>query len=162
MIRYCSMRDVSAGAMPEASLAAMQRGMLGKILGSPIADTMPPIGYSGAGPAPDERLAVYIRAMPSDCANGLAADFPALRGFVGEQVFDLFARGYLARCPSRSRSLYDLGSGFAADIGESIPLDDADPLDNLPSDLARLERAQTEAHRAHGPEEPARSIQPFS
>lgn len=144
------MLDPSLGAMP--SLAAMQRGMLGRILGSPTSDPMPAIGGHALGPSPGERLGVYVHGYAERLRACLATDFPVLRALVGEQVFDLFVRGYLAQCPSRSPSLYDLGAGFADYLEATRPADGADPLDALPSDLARLERARTEVHRARGTE----------
>ena len=60
----------------------------------------------------DERLGIYAASYVSRLAECLRAEFPVLRLLVGDQVFNLFAGGYLsARRPS-SYSLYDLGAGF--------------------------------------------------
>src|SRR5687767_5548499 len=46
-----------------------------------------------------ERLGIYTRGYLLRLLECLRADFPALRGFVGDSVFDAFARAYLINRP---------------------------------------------------------------
>jgi hypothetical protein len=103
------------------------------------------------GASAEQRLAIYAGGYLQRLLECLRAEFAALRALVGDQVFDLFARGYLAAFPSRSYSLYDLGAGFPGYLEATLPTA-AEPLDRLPCELARLERARVESHRAAGPE----------
>ncbi|HEX8173039.1 MAG TPA: DNA-binding domain-containing protein [Thermoanaerobaculia bacterium] len=103
----------------------------------------------------EERLGIYARGYVLRLLECLRADFPALRAFVGDGVFDAFARAYLAMQPSTSPSLYALSAGFARFLEETRP--DAGTLDadsaallDFPAELARLERAWGEVMRAPG------------
>jgi hypothetical protein len=69
-------------------------------------------------PAPD---ALCPRLSGPGCWECLAAEFPCLRALAGEQVFDLFAAGYIAEHPSSDPSLYGLGAGFAAYLEATRP-----------------------------------------
>ncbi len=131
-----------------AELDTLQRWLFGACLGGPPADPQAMIAGSEAFPA-EARLSVYVRGYQLRLLDCLSTDFPALRSLVGEDVFALFARGYLAARPSRSWSLDQLGAGFADWLEQSRPAR-ADPLDRLPADLARLERARAESRRAPG------------
>ena len=104
----------------------------------------------GAG----ERVAIYARSYVARLAECLRAEFPVLRAMVGEQVFNLFAGGYLSAHPPTSYSLYDLGAGFPDWLEATRPRVEGpqSALSRLPPSLARLERAMAEAGRAEGPE----------
>jgi len=138
--------------MAEAGLRQTQAWLAGRIL-APAADD----AHSAAmirddyGASAQVRLTIYAGGYLQRLLECLRAEFSALRALVGDQVFDLFARGYLAAVPSRSYSLYDLGAGFADYLEATLP-PDAEPLDRLPCELARLERARAACHRAAGPE----------
>ncbi len=84
----------------------------------------------------------------------LAAEFPACGPWPAEQVFDLFAAGYIAERPSTDASLYGLGAGFADYLEATRPPGDDGPgaLSAMPADLARLDRARAEVQRAAGVE----------
>jgi hypothetical protein len=88
----------------------------------------------------------------------MRADFPVLRGFVGDSVFDAFAKAYVITRPPGSPSLYELGADFPRFLEETKPgregLDAglSDLLD-LPGELARIERARAEVMRARGTED---------
>lgn len=101
-----------------------------------------------------ERLRIYTRGYVLRLVEALRADFPVLRAFVGDTVFDLFAAAYLTERRSRSPSLYDLGDGFADYLERTRPMEGAGrgTLEAIPASLARLERAIGEASRAPGPE----------
>ena len=106
---------------------------------------------SSALPA-EARIAIYARSYVLRLIECLREEFPVLRGFVGDQVFDLFAGAYIAGRPSQSYSLYQLGAGFADFLEATRPADCGGPgaLEAIPANLARLERAIAEAQRASG------------
>lgn len=99
------------------------------------------------------RLGIYADGYILRLLDCLQADYPVLRKVMGEQLFDFFAKAYIWRHPSRSPTLYDLGAGFADFLAASQPagLDAAAaPQFRFPVELARLERARSEAGRAPG------------
>jgi Putative DNA-binding domain len=104
-----------------------------------------------------ERLNIYARGYVLRLLECLRAEFPVLSALVGPQVFEMFASAYIWSRPPRTTSLYDVGAGFAAFLRETRPADAADgSIEAVPSQLALLERARAEAHRARGVErEPA-------
>jgi hypothetical protein len=97
----------------------------------------------------------------------MRADFPALRNFVGDAVFDAFAKAYIISHPPKSSSLFDLGAGFPQFLEETKPQDNALQADlngllDMPPELARMERARSEVMRAPGTEQDPPSMEPFS
>ncbi|HEX8284142.1 MAG TPA: DNA-binding domain-containing protein [Pyrinomonadaceae bacterium] len=115
-----------------------------------------------------ERLGVYTGGYVLRLLECMREDFPALRGFVGDPVFDAFAKAYVITRPPGSPSLYDLGADFPAFLEETKPAgegldDDLRVMLDLPPELARLERARAEVTRARGTEgEQAASSSPPS
>lgn len=106
-----------------------------------------------------DRLNVYSSGYLLRLLDCMAADYPMLQKFVGEEVFDSFARAYLHYHPSTSFTLYDLGKSFPGFLAQTKPQEipgegalNNDFLD-LPIALAKLERARQEAMRAAGTEE---------
>jgi hypothetical protein len=104
-----------------------------------------------------ERVSIYTNGYVARLLDCMRADFPVLRRFVGESVFDAFARAYIVTEPPHSPSLFDLGAGFAKFLEETKPKDTQAEagivaLLDLPSEIARLERARTEVLRARGTE----------
>lgn len=95
------------------------------------------------------RLHIYADGYVQRLLECLQADFPVLRRTMGAELFDFFARAYVWRHPSRSPTLYDLGGGFADFLAASQPPGSAGQL-QFPIELARLERARSEAGRAPG------------
>ncbi|HEV7891977.1 MAG TPA: DNA-binding domain-containing protein [Pyrinomonadaceae bacterium] len=105
-----------------------------------------------------ERLSIYARGYVLRLLECMRADFPVLRGLVGEEVFDAFAGAYIITRPPDSPSLYDLSADFPSFLEETRPKDShpeawLDPLLELPPELARLERARAEVTRARGTED---------
>ena len=92
-----------------------------------------------------ERLAIYQRSYISRLCVCLAEQFPASRHVLGPELFDKFARVYLARDPSDSYTLYELGRRFPAFLNETRP-DSEEPEErqetwvNFMIDLANYER----------------------
>jgi hypothetical protein len=112
-----------------------------------------------------ERVGIYVRGYVLRLLECMRADFPALRNFTGHAVFDAFARAYIISRPPASSSLSDLGAGFPQFLEETKPSAvsaELRPLLDLPSDLARLERARAEVHRAPGTEGDGRWAEPLS
>ncbi|MFL6845464.1 MAG: DNA-binding domain-containing protein [Allosphingosinicella sp.] len=134
--------------MPE--LAELQGWMLDSIVGGTAEPEAVRARIEG-----DERLgsegrfAIYSGGYRHRLIETLRDDFPALRRLVGETVFELFARGYIAAHPPSHFSLYDYGAGFADHLGATRPVDGG-PLSFLPAAVARLERARSEVQRAEG------------
>ena len=93
-----------------------------------------------------ERLAIYQRSYISRLRLCLAEQFPASRHALGAELFDQFARVYLASEPSDSYTLHQLGRRFPAFLQATRP-DKDDPEDqqetwvNFMIDLATYERA---------------------
>jgi hypothetical protein len=116
------------------------------------------------------RLGIYARGYVLRLLECMRADFPALRNFLGDSVFDAFAMAYLINEPSQSPSLFELGAGFPQFLEETKPKDatldsELTTLLDLPSGLARLERARVEVMRAQGIERDsvrAESFSPFA
>ena len=91
----------------------------------------------------------------------LQADYPVLRKVMGDALFAFFARAYIWRHPSASPTLYDLGGGFADFLAASQGAAAAQgPALRFPVELARLERARSEAGRARGLEKRTPSVLP--
>lgn len=118
-----------------------------------------------------ERLAVYTSGYVLRLVDCMRADFPVLRGFVGDAVFDAFAKAYLITRPPGSFSLYELGAHFPKFLEETKPKHDRFDAEtgamlDLPPELARLERARAEVMRARGTEDDppaaAESLSPFA
>src|SRR5436190_2135661 len=114
-----------------------------------------------------ERLGVYTSGYVLRLLECMRADFPALRGFVGDSVFDAFAKAYLISEPPQSPSLFDLSAGFPPFLEETKPKDsplqaELSALLDLPPELARLERARAEVLRARGTENDPPRAQPLS
>ena len=114
-----------------------------------------------------ERLAVYTTGYVLRLLECMRADFPVLRSFVGDSVFDAFAKAYVITMPPASHSLYDLGADFPRFLDETKPenwtLDiDISVMLDLPPELARLERARAEVMRAHGTEDDPPAADPIS
>ncbi|WP_206956584.1 HvfC/BufC N-terminal domain-containing protein [Trinickia acidisoli] len=109
-----------------------------------------------------QRLEIYVVSYRMRLIECLRAEFPVLRRFVGDQVFDLFAGAYLGAKPPSSYTLFDLGAGFAdfLEAARPQPNDGRGTLEALPASLARLERAFAEVERAPGIEGGERSLFP--
>lgn len=101
-----------------------------------------------------ERLAIYWRGYRLrllECMRGL---HPGLVHLLGRDAFDGFALDFLDAHPPRAYTLFRLDEEFAAHLAETRP-DDAEHWPDMIIDLARFERAVTEATEAPGTEAPA-------
>lgn len=92
-----------------------------------------------------DRLAIYQRSYISRLRVCLAEQFPASRHALGAELFDRFARVYLAQSPSDSYTLYELGRRFPAFLNDTRPdkdkpEDEQETWINFMIDLASYER----------------------
>jgi Putative DNA-binding domain len=104
-----------------------------------------PAGLVGPDGEPSvKRFAVYRNNVVVSLIEALQASFPAVCRIVGEEFFQAMARAYVVSEPPASPILLDYGAGFADFISGF------EPAASLPylSDVARLERAWTEAYHA--------------
>ncbi len=90
--------------------------------------------------APLERLAVYQRMYPLRMREALAADYPGLAAFLGDDRFLEFVLAYVAVHPSRSYTFARLGGRVPEFLRKSRRFTPSAFL----SDLARLEQAMAE------------------
>lgn len=93
---------------PPASLTAVQRALAAHVQQGRT-DLADALRDTPTFPARD-RLAVYRDAYRLRTAEALRADFPALLGCVGRDAFDALCAPYVARHPSTSHTLADLGA----------------------------------------------------
>lgn len=100
---------------------------------------------------PRRGLDVYASGYWLRLLACLQSDYPALRRHLGEQLFNFFCRAYLQQHPSRSYSLYDLGSEFARFLRhtQSAAARAGNDL-RFPLELALLEHARNVSRRAEG------------
>src|SRR5215213_735307 len=114
-----------------------------------------------------KRLSIYTSGYVLRLLECMRADFPALRNFVGDSVFDAFAKAYIISHPPKSSSLFDLGAGFPQFLEDTKPQDsslqaDLSVLLDMPPELARMERARSELMRAPGTEQDPPRTEPLS
>ncbi|MEU5990029.1 DNA-binding domain-containing protein [Spirillospora sp. NPDC047418] len=99
-----------------------------------------------------ERLAIYWRGYRLRLLESMRGLHPGLVRLLGRDVFDGFALDYLDAHPPRAYTLFRLDEGFAAHLAETRP-DGAEHWPDMIIDLARFERAVTEATEAPGTED---------
>ena len=128
--------------MPQ--LAERQQGFAAALLDAALPMPLGLVGPDGE-PSP-KRFAVYRNNVVVGLTEALKDAFPAVHRIVGAEFFQAMARAYVVIEPPRSPILLDYGAGFPEFIGEFEP---AAILPYL-ADVARIERAWTEAY--HAPE----------
>lgn len=102
------------------------------------------------------RMRIYSEGYVLRLLECLQTDYPVLQRVMGDALFNFFAKAYIWYQPSNSPTLYDLGAGFAAFLQRSQGAATAATAEMLlPLELARLERARSEAVRAPGLERQA-------
>jgi hypothetical protein len=128
--------------MPQ--LAERQRGFAAALLDAALPVPFGLVGPDGE-PSP-KRFAVYRNNVVAGLTEALKDAFPAVHRIVGAEFFQAMARAYVVVEPPLSPILLDYGAGFPEFIREFQP---AAVLPYL-ADVARIERAWTEAY--HAPE----------
>ena len=101
------------------------------------------------------RLSIYTNGYVLRLLDCLSSDFPGLKAYLGEEMFDLFARGYILSLPPNSPNLFQLSQRFADFLRKTQPPAEQLPPEQrvmltLPADIADLERARHEAMLAKG------------
>ena len=127
-------------------LVERQREFAAALLNSELPAPSGLVGPDGE-PSP-RRFAVYRNNVVAGLMATLMDAFPAICRIVGTEFFRAMARAYVVSEPPRTPILLDYGAGFPGFISEFGP---AATLPYL-SDVARIERAWTEAY--HAPEAP--------
>jgi hypothetical protein len=104
------------------------------------------------------RLNVYSSGYMARLLDCMYADYAISKKFMGDELFDNFAKAYLMYHPSTSFTLYDLGKAFPDFLDKTKPKPQ-EGIDNsnfdIPATLARVERARQVAMRAPGIENSA-------
>ena len=104
------------------------------------------------------RLNVYSSGYMARLLDCMYADYAISKKFMGDELFDSFAKAYLMYHPSTSFTLYDLGKAFPGFLDKTKPKPE-EGIDNshfeIPATLARVERARQVAMRAPGIENDA-------
>ncbi|MES2063744.1 MAG: DNA-binding domain-containing protein [Bacteroidota bacterium] len=100
-----------------------------------------------------QRLNVYSSGYMLRLLDCMYADYAISKKFMGDELFDSFAKAYLMYHPSTSFTLYDLGKAFPDFLDKTKPQPE-EGVDNshfdIPATLARVERARQVAMRAPG------------
>lgn len=141
-----------------AELARLQEWMQGRIFAGGAADDFAgAVVAGGGGLSAAARIGIYANGYRARLLESLRTEYPVLRRFAGDTVFDLFALDYIATHRSAEPSLYGIGTGFAAYLADRQPAEARVPGSPLaiPAQLARLERARGEVQRARGVERQA-------
>ena len=125
-------------------LAERQRGFAAALLDPTL--PMPDGLVDPDGEPGPKRFAVYRNNVVAGLTETLKDAFPAVHRIVGADFFRAMARAYVMVEPPRSPILLDYGAGFPDFIRQF------EPAAGLPylADVARIERAWTEAY--HAPE----------
>ena len=107
------------------------------------------------GVGPYDRLRIYANGYIARLKECLCADYPLLRQFMTEPVFDHFATAYLVYKKPNSYTLFDLGKDFPQFLLDTQPQEaqENNPAFALPYALAVYERAFLKVYRAKGLEQ---------
>jgi Putative DNA-binding domain len=110
------------------------------------------------GVSAERRMDIYASGYVLRLLECMKCDFPGLQAFMGEQLFDLFAKAYIVSLPPQSWSLYHLSERFPPFLRDTEP-----PTENtgelqqilaqLPAEIAAFERTRAELGGAKGTEE---------
>ncbi|MGZ5203521.1 MAG: HvfC/BufC family peptide modification chaperone [Caldimonas sp.] len=127
---------MSSVELPAAtSLDAFQRDFAAALLAEPAE-----AGAIAAQPG----FAVYRNTVLRGCTDALAANYPTVAQLLGAEAFEGAARSFVVSHLPREGGLAGYGEGFAVFLATFEPFRDLTYL----ADVARLDRAWTEAHLA--------------
>ncbi len=109
-----------------------------------------------------ERLSVYVTGYVLRLVECLKEEYPLLNRFLGDELFETFAKAYLIDYPSKSWTLHHLGEGFSWYLKQTQPIiDDTTDIESLlltlPAQIAVYERAKAMALLLRGTEQQNRS-----
>ncbi len=105
----------------------------------------------------EERLSIYQRAYYARLLECFSAEYPALKHFLGTDLFNAFVVDYLQYHPSRSYTLHQLGAQFPAYLARTQPNQETSGATAVDwicfiLELAMLERAYMEVYDGPGHE----------
>ena len=82
------------------------------------------------------RLEIYRNAYASRLKKSIETDHPVLGSYLGDDLFERMASGYIAQCPSEVTSLRDYGNCLSDYLATTEPFSDTPIL----AEIARFER----------------------
>ena len=82
------------------------------------------------------RLEIYRNAYSTRLKKSLETDHPVLGNYLGDDLFERMASGYIAQCPSGVTSLRDFGESLSHYLAATKPFSDNPIL----AEIARFER----------------------
>jgi hypothetical protein len=82
------------------------------------------------------RLEIYRNAYASRLKKTIETDHPVLGSYLGDDLFERMASGYIAQCPSEVTSLRDFGKSLSDYLAGTKPFSDNPIL----AEIARFER----------------------
>jgi hypothetical protein len=82
------------------------------------------------------RLEIYRNAYSTRLMKSLETDHPVLGSYLGDDLFERMASGYIAQCPSEATSLRDFGEGLSDYLAATKPFSDNPIL----AEITRFER----------------------
>ena len=107
------------------------------------------------------RVDIYAAGYVMRLVECLRGEFALLCQFMGEEVFDTFAKAFIVTLPSESWTMHQLGSRFADFLAHTKPTGDFNAhqqaMFSLPAELAKFERAKALALLKPGPEQKQRT-----
>lgn len=110
------------------------------------------------------RLDIYAAGYVMRLVECLKSEFSLLCAYMGEEIFETFAKAYIVTVPSKNWSLYYLGAQFADFLRKTQPSELTDPekaaVVAMPAQLALFERTRAEVMLAQGTEENPKVFDP--
>jgi hypothetical protein len=82
------------------------------------------------------RLEIYKNAYSTRLKKSIETDHPVLGSYLGDDLFERMASGYIAQCPSEVTSLRDFGESLSAYLASTEPFSDNPIL----AEIGRFER----------------------
>lgn len=102
------------------------------------------------------RVDIYAAGYVMRLVECLRGEFALLCRFMGDEVFDTFAKAFIVTLPSESWTLHQLGARFSDFLARTKPTGDFNAhqkaMFSVPSELAKFERAKALALLKPGPE----------
>ena len=92
-----------------------------------------------------ERLEIYAYMYYARLVEVMEAEFPSLRQILGAQEFAAVCRRYIAKFPSRTRTLNSMSAKFPDFLARTLPRSNRN---GLAVDVARIERAMEDVFDA--------------
>ncbi len=112
---------------------------------------------SKRGLSAERRLDIYASGYVLRLLECMKSDFPGLQAFMGEEVFEVFAKAYIVSLPSQSWSLFNLSERFPQFLRDTRPKNESNNFESqrlldLPAEIATFERMKAELGHTKGTE----------